>query len=64
MGEGVGSSEEATQNMNDFEIKISKVKHPSGLAAVEILGLMEACQVLVIGEDLDGEVLRLVLLWR
>ena len=41
--------------MDDLEIKICKVEQPSCLATVEVLGLTEVCQVLVICEDLDGE---------
>ena len=41
--------------MDDFEIKISKVKRTSHLLMVEVLGLIEVHQVLVVSEDLDGE---------
>ena len=39
--------------MDYLEIKVSKVEQPSCLVVVEVLGLMEVCQVLVICEDLD-----------
>ena len=39
--------------MDDFQIKICEVEQPPCLAAVEILGLTEVRQVLVICEDLD-----------
>ena len=41
--------------MDDFQVKVRKVKQPSSLATVEVLCLTEVCQVLVIGEDLDGK---------
>ena len=41
--------------MDDFQIKVCEVEQPSCLAAIEILCLMEVCQVFVICEDLDGE---------
>ena len=44
-----------TQDIDDFKIKISEVKQPPCLLMVEVLGLMEVCQVLVISEDLDEE---------
>ena len=54
-GEGIRTSKEASQDMDDLEVKVGKIEQPSGLLTVEILGLMEVCQVLVICKDLDGE---------
>ena len=54
-GEGIRSGKEAAWNMDDFEIKVCKVKQPPCLSTVEILCLMEVRQVLVVGKDLDGE---------
>ena len=47
MGEGIRSGKEVAWDVDDFEIKICKVKQP--------LHLTEVCQVLVICKDLDGE---------
>ena len=41
--------------MDDLEVEVSKIEQSSGLAMVEVLGLTEVHQVLVVGEDLDGE---------
>ena len=41
--------------MDDLEIKVSKVEQPLCLVAVEVLGLMEVCQVLIVSKDLNGE---------
>ena len=54
-GEGIRTSKEASQDMDDLEVKVGKIEQPSGLLTVEILGLMEVCQVFVVCEDLDGE---------
>ena len=53
--ESIWSCKEAAWDVDDFEVKISKVKQPLGLVAVEVLDLMEVCQVLMVSEDLDGE---------
>ena len=50
--EGIGSGKEMAWDMDDFEVKVSKVKQPLGLTTVEVLGLTEVCQVLVVSEDL------------
>ena len=55
MRECIRSSKKAAQDMDDFQIKICKVQQPLGLTAVEVLGLMEICQVFVVSEDLDRE---------
>ena len=55
MEEGIRSDEKVTQDMDNLEIKICKVKQPPGLAVVEVLGWTEVHQVLMIGEDLDRE---------
>ena len=54
-GEGIRSSQEVAWDMDNFQIEVCKVKQPPCLVAVEVLGLMEVCQVLVVSEDLDGE---------
>ena len=54
-GEGIWSSKEASWDMDDFKIKVSKVEQPPHLATVEVLCLTEVRQVLVICEDLDEE---------
>ena len=41
--------------MDDPQIKVCKIEQPPGLVAVKILSLTEVRQVLVVGEDLDGE---------
>ena len=41
--------------MDDFKIKIGKVKQPPCLVMVEVLGLTEVHQVLVVSNDLDRE---------
>ena len=41
--------------MDNFEIKVSKVKQLSCLLTVEVLGLTEVYQVLMVCKDLDGE---------
>ena len=41
--------------MDDSQIEICKIKQPSCLATIEVLCLMEVCQILVVHEDLDGE---------
>ena len=38
--------------MNELEIVVSKVQHPSGLPSVELLCLFEKCEVFVISENL------------
>ena len=45
----------AAWDMDDLEIKVRKIEQPLCLLAVEILGLMEVCQVLVFCEHLYGE---------
>ena len=52
---GVRSSKESAWDVDDLEIEIHKVEQPPCLAAVEVLGLTEVRQVLVICEDLYGE---------
>ena len=54
-GEGVRSSKKAAWDMDDLEIEVCKIEEPSHLMTVEVLGLMEVCQVLVVGKDLNGE---------
>ena len=41
--------------MDNFQVKVSQVKELSGLASVQCLGLIEICQVLVVGEHLYQE---------
>ena len=53
--DSIRSSKETTWYMDDFEVKISKVKQPSCLTTIEVLCLTEIRQVLVVSEDLDGE---------
>ena len=38
--------------MDHFEVKIGKVEEPTGLAVIEMLGLMKVDEVLVMGKDL------------
>ena len=52
-GEGIQSGKETTWDMDDLEIEICEVEQPSYLAMVEVLDLMEVCQVLVVSKDLD-----------
>ena len=52
-GKGIGSGEETAWDMDDPEIEICEVEQPSCLVTVEVLGLTEVCQVLVICKDLD-----------
>ena len=49
--------------MDNFQVKVSQVKKPSGLVFVQFLGLTEVCQVLVIGEYLywEGRTMKVVL---
>ena len=54
-GEGIRSGEETAWDVDDFQIEVGEIEQPSCLAMVEILCLTEVCQVLVVGEDLDGE---------
>ena len=54
-GEDIRSGKEVARDMDDFEVKISKVKQPPCLATVKILGLTEVSQVFVVSEDLDGK---------
>ena len=53
--EGIRSGEKTAWDMDDLEIEVCKVEQPACLAAVEVLCLTEVRQVLVVGEDLDGE---------
>ena len=53
--QGIRSGEKTAWDMDDFEIEVCKVEQPSRLATIEVLGLTEVRQVLVICEDLDGE---------
>ena len=55
VGECVRPSQETAWDMDDFQVKICKVKQPLGLAMIEVLCLTEVCQVLVICRDLDRE---------
>ena len=41
--------------MDDFEIKVSEVKQPPGLVAVEVLSLTEVHQVFGFSENPDRE---------
>ena len=41
--------------MDDLQVEVCKIKQSPCLAAVEILGLAEVCQVFVVCKDLDGE---------
>ena len=41
--------------MDDFQVKICKVKEPPGLSPVQFLSFMEVGQVFVVSEDLYGE---------
>ena len=41
--------------MDDFQVKVGKVEQSLGLVAIEVLGLTEVCQVLVVSESLDRE---------
>ena len=54
-GEGIGTSEKFTGDMDHFQVEVSKVDEPACLAAVERLGLAKVGKVLVIGEDLYQE---------
>ena len=38
--------------MDDSKIDVCEGKQPLGLTAVEVLGLLEVCQVFVVSEDL------------
>ena len=55
-GEGIGSSEEFTRDMDHFQVEVGEVDEPARLMAVERLGLAEISKILVVGEDLYGEV--------
>ena len=55
VGEGVWSGKEAARNMDDLEVEVCEVEQPLSLRVVEVLGLMEVHQVLVICENLDGK---------
>ena len=55
VGEGIGSSEEMAGDMDDLQVKVSKVKQPPSLTVVEILGLMKIYQIFVVSEDLYKE---------
>ena len=55
MGESIWSGKKTVRDVDDFEIKISKVKQLPSLTAVEILDLLNVCQVLVVCKDLDAE---------
>ena len=48
-------SSEAARKVDDFEVKISKIKQPLGLSAVEVLSLMEIHQVFLVSKDLYGK---------
>ena len=54
-GESVRSSQEAAWDVDDFQIKVCKVKQLPCLAAIEVLDLTEVHQVLAVSKDLDGE---------
>ena len=54
-GESVRSSQEAVWDIDDLEIEVCKVKQPPSLAAVQVLGLTEVCQVLMICKNLNGK---------
>ena len=48
--------------MDNFQVKVGQVKEPSGLVSVQFLGLIEICQVLVVGEHLyqKGRTMKVV----
>ena len=53
--EGIRTSEELAQDMNDFQIEVCEIKEPPSLSTVEVLDLMEVHQVFVVSKDLDRE---------
>ena len=55
MGKSIRSSKKAAQDVDDFQIKVCEIQQPLDLVTVEVLGLTEVCQVLVVSEELDRE---------
>ena len=54
-GEGIGTGEEFSGDMDHFQVEVGEVDEPACLAAVKHLGLVEIGEILVVGEDLYGK---------
>ena len=55
MREGRRGGRESSRNIDHLEIEVCKVNEPMSLVAVEILWLVEVCQVFMVSENLDWE---------
>ena len=53
--EGIRTSQEVAWDMDNFQIKICKVKQSLCLTTVKALGLAEVHQVFVVSKDLNRE---------
>ena len=51
---GIGGAKVFSWDVGKAKIKLRDVKKPASLATVELLGLPEIGELLVVGEDLDG----------
>ena len=54
-GKGIRLSKESAWDMDDLEIEVCKVEQPPRLSAIEVLGLTEVHQILMICEHLNGK---------
>ena len=52
MGQCIRAGKKLPRDVDNFQVKVSQVEGPSGLALVQFLGLAEVCQVLVVSEHL------------
>ena len=52
---GVRASEEFSQDVDHFQVEVSKVDEPTSLSSVEVLGGTEVGEVLMVSENLDRE---------
>jgi hypothetical protein len=53
VGERIWAAHEATQLVEQGEVVLGQVQGPLGLLPVQLLGLLEVLQVLVVRPDLD-----------
>ena len=62
IGQCIRPSKKLFRNMDNFQVKVSQVKEPSGLVSIQFLGLTEVCQVLVVSEHLyqEGRTVKVV----
>ena len=53
-GESIWGTKVSSWDVEETKVKLGDVEEPAGLASVEFLGLVEVCEVFMVGEYLDG----------